>query len=181
MAPTLNARYHEEGQKEVVIIRPYSPLNGSGDIARGDIVTFWKPRNARELGIKRVVGVEGDSVYPGEGYVVEMGMGREYLKGIPDGLHACDEDSIASERREKGRIVVPYGHIWVEGDNARCTLDSRDNGPISKKLVVGRAVRVWRGARGFERIGDERSGREKKMGSRVVEGRGSEVPGIYLE
>lgn len=176
-----------------MLIRPYwdsaqkdKEEEGEGGLKRGDVVTFWKPRNARELGIKRVVGVGGDSVYPGSGYGFaagkegEEGEEREYLKGVPDGLSDYEDDSIASERRERGRIVVPYGHIWVEGDNARRTLDSRDNGPISRKLVVGRVVGVWRGS-GFSKIGDERSEKERRMGSRVVEGRGAEVPDIFLE
>ena len=28
------------------------------------------------------------------------------------------------------RVEVPYGHVWVEGDNARETVDSNDFGPV---------------------------------------------------
>jgi inner membrane protease subunit 2 len=34
---------------------------------------------------------------------------------------------------------VPQGHIWVEGDGEK-TLDSNTYGPISKSLLVGKAV-----------------------------------------
>ncbi|KAH7385189.1 peptidase S24/S26A/S26B/S26C [Phaeosphaeria sp. MPI-PUGE-AT-0046c] len=174
MAPTLNALYHETGAKDLVVMQP-----GARNIARGDVVLFWKPRNARELGIKRVVGVEGDEVWPRSGYAVDKA-GGERMKGVLDGLHDIDGDSVASERAEAGRVVVPYGHVWVEGDNSRNSLDSRENGPISKGLVVGKAVWVLRGWRGFSRIGDERGEKERKLGSRIVEGR-AEIPEVFLE
>ena len=44
-------------------------------------------------------------------------------------------------------MMVPYGHIWVEGDNWRKTKDSSDYGPISKSLILGKATHIlwpWR-------------------------------------
>lgn len=198
MAPTLNPGTHETGKKDYIVILPYQQhqkarstseggsggKGGEGDkwgIKRGDIVTFWKPRKPEELGIKRVIGVEGDVVYPRRGYAVEPSTySGPRLGGVLDGLAEPDDDSIAAEREERGegRVVVPYGHIWVEGDNAEKSLDSRDNGPISKGLVLGKAVWVWRGW-GFERIGDGRGERERALGSRVEEGR-AEVPAVFL-
>jgi len=62
--------------------------------------------------VKRVVGVAGDKVRP--------------LPGYPGG----DEP-----------VVVPFNHIWVEGDaNSRDkSVDSNWYGPISLNLVVGTA------------------------------------------
>ena len=34
-------------------------------------------------------------------------------------------------------IVVPKGHIWVEGDNKENSSDSRNIGPVSLALVEG--------------------------------------------
>lgn len=42
----------------------------------------------------------------------------------------------------EGRAVVPKGHVWVEGDNWRKTVDSNNYGPISMSLVQGRAIAV---------------------------------------
>ncbi|KAF1912744.1 peptidase S24/S26A/S26B/S26C [Ampelomyces quisqualis] len=185
MAPTLNPRTHETGEKDYIIILPYqqrqkqssSPTESKSGIHRGDIVTFWKPRKPEQMGIKRVIAVEGDTVYPKSGYAVESGK-EVRLGGVLDGLPEHDEDSVVSE--ERGKIIVPYGHIWVEGDNSKSSLDSRDNGPISKGLVLGKAVWVWRGWGRFERIGDKRSEKEKELGSRVVEGK-AEIPALFLE
>lgn len=41
-------------------------------------------------------------------------------------------------------IIVPRGHIWIEGDNLENSSDSRYYGPIPQGLVKSRAVlRVW--------------------------------------
>lgn len=43
--------------------------------------------------------------------------------------------------------LVPAGHIWVEGDNARWSLDSNTYGPVPLNLVKGRVTWVvwpWR-------------------------------------
>lgn len=42
------------------------------------------------------------------------------------------------------RVVVPPDHVWIEGDNAQDSTDSRAYGPIPAALVRGRVVaRVW--------------------------------------
>lgn len=187
MAPTINPTVHETGRRDWVVVRPYLHRNpkrtgGGGEdseagdaygVKRGDVVTFWKPHKPEEVGIKRIVGVEGDEVRPGRGYVVDAAAeGKENLKGMPDGL--ADE--------EVGKVVVPYGHVWLEGDNYHNSLDSRDVGPISKSLVMGKAMWIWRGWGEFIRVGDEGNKREKEMGSRVHERKGGmEVPAVFLE
>lgn len=45
------------------------------------------------------------------------------------------------------RAVVPDGHMWVEGDNGRMSLDSNTYGPVPVNLVEGRLTWVvwpWR-------------------------------------
>jgi inner membrane protease subunit 2 len=200
MAPTINPTVHETGQRDVVFTRPYthhekainveSGLAGkdkskgwgvsNGGIKRGDVVTFWKPHKPEEIGIKRVIAVEGDVVWPKNGYAMSTSAQAERLSGMPDGLPDHDPDSVLSGREEKGRVVVPYGHVWVEGDNWRMSLDSRDNGPMAKGLIMGKVVGIWRGWGEFRGTRDERKALEKQGASRVEEGR-SEVPSVFLE
>ncbi|EXJ82582.1 hypothetical protein A1O3_06395 [Capronia epimyces CBS 606.96] len=80
------------------------------ELQRGQIIVFYAPHNPEKLAVKRVVGVPGDRVKP--------------LPGYPGG----DEP-----------VVVPYNHIWVEGDaNSRDkSVDSNWYGPISQNLVIG--------------------------------------------
>lgn len=194
MAPTLSPGAHETGREDYVIVRPYQERSSSkkgnvkeGErediwgVKRGDVVTFWKPHKPGEMGIKRVVAVEGDTVYPTRGYALDPQSYKNRLKGVPDGLPDHDEASIAArDGEEVGKVVVPYGHVWIEGDNWRKSLDSNDFGPISKALIQGKAVRVWREWWALKEVGDERVRGEKGCRSRVVEGR-SEVPAVFLD
>lgn len=40
---------------------------------------------------------------------------------------------------QRRKVLIPQGHIWVEGDNVH-SIDSNTYGPISKGLVVGKVV-----------------------------------------
>jgi len=180
MAPTINPTVHDTGRRDVVFVRPYLHGRESNDtcgIERGDIVTFWKPHKPEEVGLKRVIALEGDTVYPKSGSLLNAATNR--LAGMPDGLADSDPDSILSGREEKGKVVVPYGHVWVEGDNWRSSLDSRDIGPISKGLVMGKVTRIWRGWGDLRGTEDSRTRKEKEGASRVKEGQ-REVPGEFL-
>ncbi|KAF2849694.1 LexA/Signal peptidase [Plenodomus tracheiphilus IPT5] len=206
MAPTLNPRAHETGEEDSVIMVAWhagveqrrrrrkasnsesaarESVEGQGatdedsdGIKRGDVVTFWKPHRPSEISIKRVVGLPGDVVYPARGYALDAEHYVRRLKGLPDGLVDGDEDAVLGSD-EVGKVVVPYGHLWIEGDNWRRSLDSNDFGPISKGLVIGKARWLWRGWWPFGEVGDARS-KGERSGTRVVEGR-AEVPGRFLD
>ncbi|KAF2472666.1 LexA/Signal peptidase [Lindgomyces ingoldianus] len=161
MAPTLSPEAHETGRHDWVLIkrfglRDYKNRRGEVEewVKKGDIVTFWKPHKPEEISIKRVVAVEGD-VRP-SAYVTEGGV-----------------------YHDDGSVTVPFGHVWVEGDNWRSSFDSNDFGPISKALIDGKAVGVFK--RGLVKgIEDRREdGAKEGRRSRVVEG-SSEVPKVFL-
>ena len=45
---------------------------------------------------------------------------------------------------KKIQVVVPPGHVWIEGDNKDQSRDSRDFGPMSLQMIDGIArVKVW--------------------------------------
>jgi signal peptidase I len=107
------------------------------DINRGDIVVFERPPGETDPKIKdlikRVIGLPGDSIEAHDGHVFVDGrlLKEPYL---PVGL----------EIRPLARQTVPSNSIFVMGDNRPASKDSTVFGPISKKLVVGRAfLRVW--------------------------------------
>ncbi|KAL5116179.1 hypothetical protein ACEQ8H_005956 [Pleosporales sp. CAS-2024a] len=184
MAPTINPNVDETGHRDVVFVRPYLHNRSAGDaIRRGDVVTFWKPHRPEERGLKRVIALEGDTVYVKSGKVrdvMENGLARgQRASGMNDGLQDEEEDSVA-DKRQVGHVVVPFGHVWIEGDNWRRSLDSRDIGPISKSLIMGKVVGVWRGWGDFKGVQDTRRPREKEGSSIVVPGK-SEIPLVYLE
>ena len=131
MSPFLNPG-HQGGRGEepermdkILVYRvqfPYFTFFGrqiarkGSDFGRGDIVVFKSPmqqgRDSRtRVAVKRIVGVAGDNVKPLPGW-----------EGEQDG------------------VVVPFDHLWVEGDveDRSKSVDSNWYGPISKNLVVGR-------------------------------------------
>jgi signal peptidase I len=102
---------------------------------RGDIIVFHA-EETRDY-IKRVIGVEGDTV--------EVKNDILYING-----KQVDEPYLAKKREEAKElgvpltedfapVTVPKGHIFVMGDNRLNSRDSRMIGPVSIDKVVGRA------------------------------------------
>lgn len=196
MAPSINPTTSETGRRDWVIFKPHierssrkdsvSPqtdpwLAESSGIQRGDIVTFWKPHKPEEVSIKRVIALEGDIVYPKRGYAFKQHLqGKPRLQGMPDGLADHHEASVLDGQPESGKIVIPFGYIWVEGDNARKSLDSNDFGPISKGLIKEKAIWIWRDWTTLFKIGDARTKQEKDMASTVIRGQ-STVPKMFMD
>jgi inner membrane protease subunit 1 len=91
-------------------------LFGPSTLRRGQLVTFTSPLDPSRTVCKRLVGLPGDIV------CVD-----------PTGLKAPSSE----------HVVVPRHHIWVMGDNAAMSRDSRDYGPLHMSLLRGRiAARV---------------------------------------
>ncbi|KAL5577183.1 hypothetical protein UlMin_018882 [Ulmus minor] len=88
-----------------------------GKVERGDVVLFRSPQQPRMVVTKRVIGMEGDTV-----------------KFVADPKK--------SDRCET--IVVPRGHVWVEGDNIYASKDSRKYGPVPYGLLEAKVFcRIW--------------------------------------
>ena len=126
MAPTLSPTYKETGRRDFVL---FDKRFSASSLRRGDVVHFMAPHKPEGLAVKRVVGLAGDTV------VLDRRR-RPAAKTGPEPASARAWDAW------RGRATVPQGHVWVEGDNHRDSLDSNDYGPISKSLIVGRAVVV---------------------------------------
>ncbi len=114
---------------------------------RGDVVVFVFPPDPSRDFIKRVIGVEGDTVAVKNGVV--------YLNGrrMPD-PHAHLEvapgaRSDVSPRDNFGPVTVPKGKLFMMGDNRDRSYDSRFWGFVSLNEVEGRAILIywsWDGA-----------------------------------
>ncbi|MFF5111446.1 signal peptidase I [Streptosporangium sp. NPDC000509] len=85
----------------------------------GDIILFETPEMWDENGIRvsRVIGVPGVAVEccDGQGQMTLNGdpLEEPYIKEPP------------ASRLAFGPVVVPEGHVWVQGDNRHVSLDSR--------------------------------------------------------
>ncbi len=99
---------------------------------RSDVVVLHLPNHSRELLIKRVVALPGETIEVKEGGV--------YING-----ERLDEPYLNVETRGSyGPLVVPDKHIFVMGDNRGASNDSRFFGPIAIDQVVGRAwISYW--------------------------------------
>jgi signal peptidase I len=113
------------------------------DVHRGDVVVFERPDCAiddaaiKDL-IKRVIGLEGDTVEGKDGGVFVNG--HRLVEGyLPKGRTTEDF----------APVTVPKGNLWVMGDNRILSKDSRklcNNTTtfIPEGKVVGRAfVQIW--------------------------------------
>ena len=77
-------------------------------IQRGDLVVALSPTNPKRSICKRVLGLPGDSIM----------------------VDPRDLDS--------PHVVVPRGHLWLQGDNYNNSTDSRVYGPVPMGLVRGK-------------------------------------------
>jgi mitochondrial inner membrane protease subunit 2 len=127
MAPTLSPKFHETGEKDWVVWAKFRP---TGDLKRGDVIAFRLPHDPEGEGVKRVIGLPGDVV------VLDP---RRRPKRSRDG---ADIPESVGWDSWNGRVEVPKGHLWVEGDNWRRTRDSNWYGPISMSLVEGKAMSI---------------------------------------
>jgi len=115
MAPTLNktvGRVSERFNEKVGVDEEYSDYvyfsRNTKKLERGDIVFFTRPKSISDRLIKRVVGLEGDTIQP---------------------------LSVGATVRDP--IVVKEGEVWVESDAGFGYLDSSVFGPIKVDDIEG--------------------------------------------
>jgi inner membrane protease subunit 1 len=116
-----------------------TPFTARGRNLRvGDIVAAHSPYEAGGRIVKRVVGMPGDVVCVNED---PSGEGDAFAE--PGVAQARREDGNVPREFGTGRLrylKVPTGHVWLSGDNAPASLDSRHYGPVPLALVIGK---VW--------------------------------------
>lgn len=81
-------------------------------IQRGDVVVAQSPTQPNQTVCKRIRAVQGDRVI------------------VPSNNAAVNPRV----------LVIPPGHVWLEGDNPLNSSDSRHYGPIPSALVKGRVI-----------------------------------------
>ncbi|GMY33473.1 birch protein [Fagus crenata] len=94
---------------DVLLAEHVSPRLGKA--GPGDVVLLRSPVDPRRTLTKRVVGMEGDTVT----FFVD-----------PMRTDTCQT------------VVVPKGHVWIQGDNMYASSDSRHFGPVPYGLIQGK-------------------------------------------
>jgi signal peptidase I len=99
---------------------------------RTDVVVLHIPDHSKELLIKRVIALPGETIQIKDGGV--------YING-----ELLDEPYLNVETRGSyGPLTIPPDHVFVMGDNRGASNDSRSFGPVHIQQVVGRAwVSYW--------------------------------------
>ena len=105
------------------------------DNSRGGVVVVLDPHDNARRSLKRIVGLPGEQVRFLDGVLFLNGARTEepYLAGLPSTLGLGDRtwDLGASE-------------YFVLGDTRHRSTDSRDYGPVSTELMVGKVwLRYW--------------------------------------
>ena len=104
-----------------------------GEIHRGDVVVFRYPRDETKSYIKRVIALPGDDLRIDHGAVWINGR-RLRESYVPRWYR--DDRSVAE-------MVLPEGEYFMMGDHRSISSDSRDFGPVARKLIYGRAAFVY--------------------------------------
>ncbi len=122
---SMNNTLHH-GERLVLSSLPYTAT-------RGDIVVVDQGKNKQPL-IKRVIGLEGDTIY------IDETTGEVYLNG-----EILDEpyvDVPTATEMMVSEITVPKGNVFVMGDNRSVghSLDSRTFGCVDESRLIGKAV-----------------------------------------
>lgn len=98
---------------ELLLVNKFVCRLFSDRLARGDIVTYASPLDPQRVVCKRILGLPGDTVC----------------------VDPTGEMAPSTEH-----VIVPAGHLWVGGDNAAWSRDSRDYGPVPMALLKGRLI-----------------------------------------
>ena len=113
---------------------------------RGDIIVFTPPQAVDESPdqkpfIKRIIGVEGDtvSIHDGKVFVNGIELDEPYVYKGTDGKPQTTEPEDGTST-----WTIGPGQLFVMGDHRQRSSDSRVFGPIAVDKVIGRAwLRYW--------------------------------------
>lgn len=102
-------------------------------IRRGEIVVFHYPLDPSKSYIKRVIGLPGETI--------RIDSGQVYIDGRP--LREPYVPARYRDSRSMAPLVIPKGMYFVMGDHRSVSSDSRDFGPVSRKLIYGEADFIY--------------------------------------
>ena len=138
MISKLNYRFSDPQRGDIVVF--ISPFNDEidnetflGSVGRHILEAVGVRTASADDLIKRVVGIEGDTIEVKDGHLYVNGMqaNEPYL-------------AQAGVMPEFSAVVVPADSVFVMGDNRGVSYDSRRFGAIPEEDLLGEAViRIW--------------------------------------
>ena len=131
----INARIPSESMQNTIMVGDQIFGNRlaykKADPKRYDIIIFRFPDDEKQLFIKRIIGLPGETI--------NITDGKVYVEGQEEPL----DDSFIPEAMEGsfGPYVVPEGSYFVLGDNRNHSMDSRfwQNTFVKREAILGKA------------------------------------------
>jgi signal peptidase I len=108
---------------------------------RGDLMVYGATSDPRQILIKRIVAMPGDTVFIRDKVLWVNGVRQSepYVVHADSTIHPATDD----RRDNLESFVVPTESWFVLGDNRDNSNDSRFHGPVPRALVLGRAYRIY--------------------------------------
>lgn len=112
------------------------------DPQKGDIVVFKFPEDTSKDFIKRVIGIEGDSI---EIINKKLYVNDKLVEKQPYAVYSSNKiiPGTISPRDNKRKFTVPENKIFVMGDNRDNSYDSRFWGFVDLTAVRGKALIIY--------------------------------------
>lgn len=127
---------------------------------RGDIIIAKSPVEPKSFVCKRIKGLPGDKIHMKPQYnvfgdtkstitadaradernkiAIAFGTFNAYDDDDETNDEKIDNQDAASGMLRSRTIIVPRGHVWLEGDNSENSMDSRYYGPVPMGLIQSR-------------------------------------------
>lgn len=107
---------------------------------RYEIVQFFNPSGADDLVVKRVVGLPGETIFFQRDsiYIQTRGGGRIEL----DQSYTKLDDLAGLLPDYQAEVVIPEHSYFVLGDNRFSSTDSRSFGPVHRRQITGKVVKL---------------------------------------
>lgn len=106
---------------------------------RGDIIVFRSPEDKKKDFVKRLIGLEGETV--------EIRDGRIYINGKvvdePSSIRSVSYYNAGNYGGENQVIKVPRDSYYVLGDNSTSSRDSRYWGFVPKENLMGKVIFIY--------------------------------------
>ena len=111
--------------------------------SRGEMIVFRNPANRRQMFVKRIVGLPGDTV---EFTDRELFVNNEVQHRLPDGTPETPPSKVSKQ-------TVPAGSYFVLGDNRDLSHDSRNFGFLSHGEITGVVTYLYWPSKSWSRFG----------------------------
>lgn len=104
---------------------------------RYEAIVFRAPNSPSQFYIKRIIGLPGETVEIKEGKIIITKDNQKFT---------LQEKYLPSGTTTSGHLVIHLldSQYFVLGDNRFASYDSRNWGPVERKLIIGRVwLRLW--------------------------------------